>query len=171
MRDQGSAPVVGVGVETTDVESRFLIGCRRRERQQGRCFDAALAYLFHNGNPHLRLIHGTVNQPIVYDHAWVLLPVGVVFDPVDQDFYPQASYSAQLGAVSEVVYCVREARAQLATHGHAGPWHKARAEAVVKDAWGRPTGKGISPLIGWENLKAALTAFALVRLVEENVDY
>ena len=39
------------------------------------------------------------------------------------------------------------------------PWHKPAAQAIIKDAWGRPNARALAPLLELENLKAALSAF------------
>jgi hypothetical protein len=140
---------------------RFLTGCQRAQRRPGAYFDAAAEYLLANGQPDLRLVHGVLSKPIVFDHAWVLLPGGVIFDPVDQEFYPRTAYEELLGAVAEACYGVADVRAALAVHRNSGPWHKPAADAIIKNARGRPSARAVAPLVRLENLKAALSAFAL----------
>lgn len=159
MRDSWSAPIVGVGLARAHVDGRFLAGCRQGERQPGACFAAAAEYLLTNGQPGLRLVHGLLTKPIAFDHAWVLVPGDVVFDPVDQDFYPRTTYYDRLGAIAEASYGSLEARAAITVHCHPGPWHKSPAEAITKDASGHPSAGAVAPLVGMENLKAALSAF------------
>jgi hypothetical protein len=159
MREAWCAPIVGVGLASADVDARFLMGCHRGQRQPGACFSAAAEYVLTNGQPDLVLVHGVLTKPIVFDHAWVLLPGGVVFDPVDQDFYHQAAYEALLGAAPEACYGAIEVRAALTVHCNSGPWHKPAAEAITRTLSGHPSASAVAPLVGWENLKAGLSAF------------
>lgn len=112
-----------------------------------------------NGQPDLALVHGVLSNPIVFDHAWVLLPGCVIFDPVDQEFYDQAAYEKLVGAVPEAYYHALEMRAALVVNCNSGPWHKPADQAITKTLSGHPSASAVMPLVGLENLKAALSAF------------
>lgn len=98
---------------------------RRRYPQQ--CYPKTLKYaLDHPAIRGLRLVHGVVSHPphfVPFDHAWVELPGGVVFDGVVQTFFRRVSYYRVMAAVALDAYCGPEATRLVAEHGHPGPWN------------------------------------------------
>src|SRR5918911_2006894 len=89
---------------------------RRRYPQQ--CYRMTAKYVVEH--PHidgLQLVHGVASHAphfVPFDHAWVELPGGVVFDGVVQTFFKRSSYYAVMAAVPLDVYSGPEAQRLVA---------------------------------------------------------
>jgi hypothetical protein len=98
---------------------------RRRYPQQ--CYAKTVKYVLnHPAIPGMRLIHGVVSHAprrIPFEHAWVELPGGVVFDGVVQAFFTRVSYYSVMAAVALDAYSAPQTTRLLAEHAHPGPWN------------------------------------------------
>jgi hypothetical protein len=72
----------------------------------------------------LRLVHGWCwNGVFYYDHAWVLLPSGRVYDAVEDKYFSTHDYAVQYRAIVGRVYSRKQAaKAFIIQHKHSGPW-------------------------------------------------
>lgn len=71
------------------------------------------------------LVHGVCGDDhVLWAHAWVELPGGIVFDGVRQQFYQRDGYYRILRATAEATYDAPAIRAQMRTRKHYGPWHE-----------------------------------------------
>ena len=70
------------------------------------------------------LVNGTIqgvdSDPI--GHAWVIEPDGTVWEPASATTYPADVFEALFAAVPIVTYSSEEARMNMATTHHTGPW-------------------------------------------------
>jgi hypothetical protein len=98
---------------------------RRRYPQQ--CYSKTTKYILdHPQLEGMRLVHGVVSHGphfVPFDHAWVELPGGVVFDGVVQTFFTHVSYYAVMLAMVLDAYSAAEARQLVETYRHPGPWN------------------------------------------------
>jgi hypothetical protein len=98
---------------------------RRRYPQQ--CYPRTTKYVLdHADIDGIQLVHGVAAHAphfVPLDHAWVLLPGGVVFDGVVQAFFTRPSYYGVMAAVALDTYSAADARRLVAAHGHPGPWN------------------------------------------------
>jgi hypothetical protein len=110
------------------VEPRLSRGTDPGRDYRGRCYEMALRYLadHREDEPGLRLVHGTLHivVGVPYPHAWVEVPGGIVFDPVDQYFYKRRAYYRRYDAAAARVYTPAEAEQLAITTNHWGPWHE-----------------------------------------------
>ena len=82
--------------------------------------------MFTGGYQGAVLVNGTIqgvdSGPI--GHAWVIGPGGQHGgEPARDSIYPIAVFEAIFEAIPEVTYDAHQARHQMATAGHYGPWH------------------------------------------------
>jgi hypothetical protein len=88
----------------------------------GQCYQRSLRFVLDRlASDECVLVHGTLYAG-GYDHAWVELPRGIVFDGVTQRFYGLAGYYSALGARRGKRYALKQAAAMMLLHKHAGPW-------------------------------------------------
>jgi hypothetical protein len=114
-------------VHEVTVDRRLSRGTHPGRDYQGRCYELAFKYMAGHRvtEPDLRLVHGTLLiVGVPYPHAWVEIPGGIVFDPVDQLFFNRDGYYQTLHAESGPVYTPPEAEQRAVTTKHYGPWHE-----------------------------------------------
>lgn len=70
------------------------------------------------------LVNGTIQGPGLdpIGHAWVIEPDGSVWEPASAEIYPAHIFEALFGAVVIDTYTTSEARMNMYTSGHYGPW-------------------------------------------------
>jgi hypothetical protein len=118
-------PVAAALWEGARPGKRYWTDCYRRAsdyvlaraRQPGPCLPA-------DG---VLLVHGVCRDDhVMWAHAWVELPDGVVFDGVRQQFYDRDGYYRTLRATAEATYDAAAMREQMRARRHYGPWHDGR---------------------------------------------
>jgi hypothetical protein len=117
-------------VHEVTVDRRLSRGTHPGRDYRGRCYELGFKYMTgHQAvEPALRLVHGTlfIRGDVPYPHAWVEIPGGIVFDPVDQRFFTRKGYYQVLHAKAEAHYTMAEAGQRAITTNHYGPWHAQR---------------------------------------------
>ena len=113
--------------ERLEVATDWARGTWPRRRYPQQCYAKTLTYVL--GHPEiaeLRLVHGVASHApwfVPFDHAWVELPGGAVFDGVVQAFFTRESYVAVMAAMPLDVYTRPRAERLSVMHGHPGPWN------------------------------------------------
>jgi hypothetical protein len=115
-------------------------GTRPGTRYWGDCYRRAAEYVLAHAlgdgpGPPLAgptLVHGTCRAGLlVWGHAWVALPGGLVFDGVRQRFYEPAGYHRVLQTTAEATYRPEEVVAWLRATQRYGPWHRGALGAAA----------------------------------------
>jgi hypothetical protein len=57
-----------------------------------------------------------------YDHAWIELPDGRVYDAVLDEYFTRAAYCGKFAAVAVRVYTPQQAMKAMLAAKHCGPW-------------------------------------------------
>jgi hypothetical protein len=124
---------VALARHARDVGEALACGTHPRRRYWGDCFRRAAEYMLDRCLPGsrcppqagLRLVHGTGRTgSVLWAHAWVELPGGLVFDGVRQRFYDRADYGRVLGVTAEAIYQPLEVVDRLRATQRYGPWHR-----------------------------------------------
>lgn len=114
-----------LGTENANDEPSLLFGQRR-----GRCYElAGYAIAFGNVPAGTLLVHGSWTGPVPKErigHAWLLLPDGLVWEPIRARIYDRDEFYAWTKAWDEATYNQQVARRHLSASGHYGRWHKSR---------------------------------------------
>lgn len=114
----------------------------RRGAHSGRvfpkdCWHKACRYVVEHVDDGAMLVHGTCadgeDPDFRFEHAWVELPGGVVFDGVFQRFYEQASYYAAMGANCRLRMDALTAVCLSVRRGAYESWSEADVAAVAAD--------------------------------------
>lgn len=112
------------------------VGRRRgvgRKPHPKACFERASLYQLEH--PDVTLVHGVVTAGdivLVFAHAWCELPEGVVFDGVDNAFYPTPAYREHLRVGREHRYTSKQAAERLLATGWYGGWD---IDPITSDDW------------------------------------
>jgi hypothetical protein len=114
------------------VDARLAYGTRPDKRYWADCYRRACDYVLAHARTDgpdaaidgLRLIHGVCRDGnVVWAHAWVDLPGGIVFDGVRQQFYDRDGYRRVMRASEEATYDPGALVERLLATGRYGPWH------------------------------------------------
>jgi hypothetical protein len=89
----------------------------------GRCFELAYRGLWQDESGKWQMVHGYVRGPWGYqiEHAW-LLRGDEVYDPVHDEVFTAAEYSAKYAAEPVRLFSLEEAAAMASKAGHYGSW-------------------------------------------------
>lgn len=121
-----------------------------KQRYWNDCYRRAVAYVLAHmpGSGRcppvagMTLVHGTCgSDSLLWAHAWVELPDGLVFCGVRQRFYDRAGFQQVLQATAEATYRPEEMVEWLLATQRYGPWHQGvlgDRPARRRDVAGRP---------------------------------
>ena len=127
--------------EQVEVEPAWSRKTWPRRHYPKQCYARTLKYgLDHASIAGMRIVHGVASHGqlgVPFDHAWVELPRGIVFDAVVQTFFRRDSYYTVMGALPLDSYPLREVQRLLAIHQHPGPWTARWAPTRAHQAWYR----------------------------------
>jgi hypothetical protein len=76
-----------------------------------------------------KLVHGTMHgqrAPRRIGHAWLRLPGGKVWEPINAKIHDEAEWVAYARAKVDRVYTKTQAGRMLVLNGHYGRWHSSR---------------------------------------------
>jgi len=96
------------------------------------CFRKAFEYAFEHQVQGIRIVHGT-HRNEYFEHAWVELPDGVLFDGVLQRFYDRERYYSITNAIKIVEYSLKAYSELMSNEGHFGPFHETKLEARARE--------------------------------------
>ena len=125
-------------------------GTRPGTRYWGDCYRRAAEYVLAHAlgdgpGPPLAgptLVHGTCRAGrLLWGHAWVALPGGLVFDGVRQRFYEPAGYHRVLQTTAEATYRPEVVVAWLRATQRYGPWHRGALGAAPARRLGSHDGR------------------------------
>ena len=89
---------------------------------------------------------------MVYNHAWILLPDGSVYDVVKDEYFSAHDYAVQYRAIVGRVFTRKQAAKAWLRHKHLGPWFtddemRLHVVAGLPTSW--ITSKGKMPQRWW----------------------
>jgi len=99
---------------------------RRTRKRDGRCYALANKIMLEPGADQFTLVHGIVRGPrdTRIDHAWVMLPDGRLYDPVENAYFSTAGeYAERYKAVIVRMFTRLDACEAMLVANHHGPWH------------------------------------------------
>ena len=114
------------------MDARFRHGTRPGKRYWADCYRRACEYVLAHSRTDgsygpiagMRLVHGVCRDgDVVWAHAWVDLPGGIVFDGVRQQFYDRAGYRRVMHATEEATYDAGGMVERMLGTRRYGPWH------------------------------------------------
>jgi len=92
----------------------------------GECYERAFAYVLDHDIEGMLLVHGVssvaTDADDVLDHAWVVLPGGIVFDGVAQRFFAEEAFHAVMQVRAVAVYTPDAAVDRVLRTNSYGPW-------------------------------------------------
>jgi len=113
----------------------------RIRKRHGRCYELAVhAMIYESESDQWTLVHGRLDLSIAlgrtglkgwYDHAWIELDDGRIYDPVHNDYTPATIYIAKWRAVVDHRYSRREMSCLISTTRNSGPWTDDERRASV----------------------------------------
>jgi hypothetical protein len=148
------ATTVALARHARAVDAALARGTRPGRRYWGDCYRRAADYVlarFLRDGPcppleGLTLVHGTCRAGLLlWGHAWVELPGGLVFDGVRQQFYEPAGYRRVLQTTAEATYRPEAVVAQLRATGRYGPWHRGLLGTAAARRLGSHAGRAGAP--------------------------
>lgn len=112
--------------DSSDFYGTELFGATKDDRL-GKCYElSARAMLFGTAPAGARLVHGSVHHIYVsrrIDHAWLVLPSGMVWEPISGNVWIPAAWQHIARAQIDASYTLDELLGIIVTHKHYGPWH------------------------------------------------
>ncbi len=110
---------------------KFLAKVRKRE---GRSYELAMKIMLNESDAkRFTLVHGTIvsqllEPPLCFDHAWIELDDGRIFDPVANCYERADKWHAN--TIAKHRYTHLEVRRMVAATGNVGPWTDAERQAA-----------------------------------------
>lgn len=114
-----------LGTENASAEPSLTFAQRRN-----RCYELAGYAVAYGAAPEgSLLVHGSWTGPVPKErigHAWLLLPGGLVWEPIRARIYDRTEFYEWTKAWDERTYALPVVRRLLNHYGHFGRWHESR---------------------------------------------